>query len=143
MIIRDGELEITTPQEIARTPSMSTSQQLQTKFFIPDSTLVGGQHTLLNDFVNEKLDDVYTIPEITEHAVNKALRFSNLANLLGADTISARLLSAAAPAITIPITTIINNSIRSGPFPTMWKLAKVIPIHKKGDTDDKGNYRPI
>ena len=25
----------------------------------------------------------------------------------------------------------------------MWKLAKVIPIHKKGATDNKGNYRPI
>ena len=41
--------------------------------YITDSTLDGGQHTLLKNFVNEKLDGVYTIPEITEHAVNKAL----------------------------------------------------------------------
>ena len=58
-------------------------------------------------------------------------------------SVSARLLSAVAPAIAMPITTIINNSIKSGTFPTMWKLAKVIPIHKKGATDNKGNYRPI
>ena len=75
--------------------------------------------------------------------MNKALLALKAGKSTGADTISARLLSAAAPAITMPITTIINNSIRSGTFPTMWKLAKVIPIHKKGATDNKGNYRPI
>ena len=93
--------------------------------------------------VNEKLDGVYTISEITEHVVNKALLALKPGKSTGADTISARLLRAAAPAITMPITTIINNSIRIGTFPTMWKLAKVIPIHKKGATDNKGNYRPI
>ena len=93
--------------------------------------------------MNERLDGVYTIREITEHAVNKALLSLKPGKSTGADTISARLLSAAAPAITMPITTIINNSIRSETFPTMWKLAKVIPIHKKGATDNKGNYRPI
>ena len=84
---------------------------------------------------------VYTIPEITEHTVNKALLALKPGKSTGADTISARLLSAAATAITMPITTMINNSIiRSGTFfPTMWKLTKVVPIHKKGATDDKGN----
>ena len=38
---------------------------------------------------------------------------------------------------------IINNSIRSGTFPTPWKLAKVIQIHKKGAIDNEGKYRPI
>ena len=45
----------------------------------------------------------------------------------------------------MPITTLIYNSrpIRSGTFPTMWKLANVILIHKQGATDNKGKYRPI
>ena len=61
----------------------------------------------------------------------------------GADKISARLLKAAAPAITVSVTTLINKSIVSGQFPTLWKLAKITPIHKKGPTENKGNDRPI
>ena len=61
----------------------------------------------------------------------------------GADKISARLLKAAAPALTVSVTSLINNSIVSGTFPTLWKLPKITPIHKKGPIENMGNYRPI
>ena len=38
---------------------------------------------------------------------------------------------------------IINNSISSGIFPDCMKIAKIIPIYKKGSKHDLGNYRPI
>ena len=31
----------------------------------------------------------------------------------------------------------------TGTFPTILKQARVIPIHKLGNTEDPGNYRPI
>ena len=37
----------------------------------------------------------------------------------------------------------INFSLKSGTFPTQWKRAKIIPIHKSGDKDTPSNYRPI
>ena len=58
-----------------------------------------GQHTLLRHFVNEKLEGVYTIPEITEHAVSKARLALKPVKSTGADTISARLLFATPPVI--------------------------------------------
>ena len=112
MITRDGELEITAPQEIANT--FNEYFATIANHYITDSTFGRGQHTLLKNFVNEKLDGVYTIPEITEHTVNKALLALNPGNSTGADTISARLLSAAAPAITMPITTITRRFTEAG-----------------------------
>ena len=60
----------------------------------------------------------------------------------GTNKISARLLKAAAPALTVSATTLSNKSIVSGHFPTLGKLVKITPLHKKGPTENKGNYRP-
>jgi len=40
-------------------------------------------------------------------------------------------------------TELINESFQTGVFPQVYKLAKVIPIYKKGNTLDITNYRPI
>ena len=41
------------------------------------------------------------------------------------------------------MTYIINKSFELGVFPASFKIAKVIPIHKKGSTSKVENYRPI
>ena len=41
------------------------------------------------------------------------------------------------------LTHIINLSITSKTFPTSWKKAKIIPLHKKDDTLNPKNYRPV
>jgi len=43
----------------------------------------------------------------------------------------------------IPLTDIYNTSLESGIFPDKLKIAKVIPVHKKGDSRDVSNYTPI
>ena len=43
----------------------------------------------------------------------------------------------------IPISRIFNLSIEHGVFPQKMKIAIVIPVHKKDDTEDCNNYRPI
>jgi len=42
-----------------------------------------------------------------------------------------------------PLTDIYNLSLESGIFPEQLKIAKVIPVHKKGNTKNINNYRPI
>ena len=38
---------------------------------------------------------------------------------------------------------VINISIKTGKYPDHLKIAKVIPIYKKGSKTDPNNYRPI
>ena len=45
--------------------------------------------------------------------------------------------------IILPLAHIINMSLLTGVYPDLLKIAKVIPIHKGGSTQDINNYRPI
>ena len=45
--------------------------------------------------------------------------------------------------LSIQLSQLINLSFNKEVFHSSFKLAKVIPIHKKGDTEDSNNYRPI
>ena len=45
--------------------------------------------------------------------------------------------------ITDNLTYLFNHSFELSEFPTAWKEALVVPIHKKGSMTDPGNYRPI
>jgi len=42
-----------------------------------------------------------------------------------------------------PFSLLFQRSFDEGVVPESWKAAKVIPIFKKGDRSDPGNYRPI
>ena len=42
-----------------------------------------------------------------------------------------------------PLTHIYNASFETGVMPSIWKMAKVIPIFKNGERYDPNNYRPI
>jgi hypothetical protein len=53
------------------------------------------------------------------------------------------LLKNLAGALSEPLSKLFNASLLSGRLPSDWKLAKVIPKHKKGDKSSVTNYRPI
>ena len=55
---------------------------------------------------------------------------------LGLEKLSAALISES-------LCDIFNLSIATGCFPDSWKIARVAPIFKSGQTNDRSNYRPI
>ena len=61
----------------------------------------------------------------------------------GHDKISNKLLKDLKLAISYPLTIIFNQSIISGHFPNMMKVAEIIPLYKGKERDEVVNYRPI
>ena len=61
----------------------------------------------------------------------------------GTDGIANHFLKIALPVIGESLCNIFNLSIATGVFPDCWKIARVAPISKSGQSDDQSNYRPI
>ena len=61
----------------------------------------------------------------------------------GTDGIASCFLKMALPVISESLCDIFNFSIATGCFPDSWKIARVAPIFKSGQPDDRSNYRPI
>lgn len=64
-------------------------------------------------------------------------------NSFGYDEISTSVVKKCIEHIINPLTVIINNSFKYGIFPESLKMAKVVPIYKKGDANLPESYRPI
>ena len=64
-------------------------------------------------------------------------------NSSGCDGISSKQLKVIAPVIIKSLTLLINQVLDTGTFPDKLKIAKVIPIYKKGDPSLFENYRPV
>ena len=61
----------------------------------------------------------------------------------GPASIPLNLLKMVADIVVFPLCHIINCSFVTGIFPNILKVAKVIPLHKGGSTEDLNNFRPI
>ena len=61
----------------------------------------------------------------------------------GPDEILARFLKETAPMNAPSSTVLFNRSLREGNIPSEWKLANIVPVHKKNEKAYVENYRPI
>ena len=94
--------------------------------------LVACSNTLAFDFAT-----------IIESDVTKAIKDLLDNSSFGHDKISAKMLKLCVSSISRILSTLFNNSLRSGIFPDVWKQALVTPVFKKGNKYDKKNCRPI
>ncbi|GAB0182246.1 mitochondrial enolase superfamily member 1 [Grus japonensis] len=62
---------------------------------------------------------------------------------MGLDGIHPRVLRWLVEVLTKPLSIIYQQSWLTREVPVDWKLANVMPIYRKGQKEDPGNYRPV
>ena len=85
----------------------------------------------------------FTIQPILLDFVIKEIDHMSIDKATGEDGISCKILKLSKHVIAQSLTDIINKSLNTGVVPRAWKLARVVPIFKSGDTSCLNNYRPI
>ena len=94
-------------------------------------------------YLKDNINCKFALNKVDEQYVSKII--DNLPNKAscGFDNISTLFLKQISPTIITPMTLLINQVFNTGIFPERLKLAKVIPVFKKGDSKLINNYRPI
>ena len=87
-------------------------------------------------------NSIFFVPT-TKYEITDIVTAFNNKHSAGPDGISNFILKGVISSVADPLEHIFNLSITSGVFPEQMKIAKVIPLFKKGDILDASNYRPI
>ena len=96
------------------------------------------------DIHNTFQDNItFNLPTVNADRVINAIKSLNTNASCGLEGISCKILKLCGKGLIPSLVTLINKSFSSGCFPTEWKEAKVLPLHKKGDIEDMNNFRPI
>ena len=81
--------------------------------------------------------------EIDREKVTSLIRELDTTKAHGCDDISISMIKICDTSIVEPLCLIFEKSLETGVYPSMWKKANIVPVHKKGSRQDKQNYRPI
>ena len=117
--------------------------QLLNKFFLSASTIDDSQGSLPDAPQLQINPDLLVNIFITEKDVEDQIKVLDCNKAFGPDEISPRFLKEGGPHIISSLTQLFNLSLSTGKYPSLWKKANVIPLHKKDSKSDVNNYRPI
>ena len=108
------------------------------------STIVSGNdNTIPTNISSSPTDSKLSGLTLSPDDVLAALLSLDTNKATGPDEIPPRILKDCAHQIAPSLCLIFNQSLQLGSLPEEWKLANIIPIHKKGDISNVENYRPI
>lgn len=141
-MLKEGDQEVLDEKEIAEIFNKHFIEKIESLKDNIDKTMQRNPTEKLKEKV-KNLGLRFTLKTVTEKKVKKAMDDMKKKKSAGLDGISQECLLMGSDIIAVPLTRIINTSIQSGIFPEEWKTAVVTPILKKGDQNDKTNYRPV
>ena len=80
---------------------------------------------------------------IQKDKVLKWIRVLDTKKSHGCDQISVAMIRICGTSTVDPLCMIFEKSLRAGNYPSTWKKAYIIPVHKKESRQSKRNYRPV
>jgi hypothetical protein len=98
-----------------------------------------------NEYISlmDRYSQPITTPVISEETILKSLKSVNPNKGAGPDGIPPFFIVACADELLPALHFIFNRSLQSGVFPELWRMAKVVPVHKNDSVNLVSNYRPI
>ena len=79
----------------------------------------------------------------TEDEVKNLITNFQIKKTAGPNSIPILLLQNLKDTISQPLSTLVNLAFEMGIYPDSFKIAKIVPVFKKGDPLSTNNYRPI
>lgn len=130
--------EITAPEEISETLNTyfcNIGTVLSSK--LPAATVQ------MSDYLRCPIVNSIFITPVTTHEIESIINALNSNKSCGDDGISPGLIKEFKSMLCLPLEHIYNLSLTTGVVPNSLKIAKVVPLFKKGDASAMSNYRPI
>jgi hypothetical protein len=95
------------------------------------------------DFLANPVTENFEFKTVDESQIIKTIDSLKSKSSQGIDKVSSKLLKSVKAELARPLKNIFNQSVQSGVFPDLLKIAKVVPVFKKQDNFKLENYRPI
>ena len=95
------------------------------------------------DYLPRGINTSFEFMPVTEEQISNIFKGLKPKSSTGYDGLSNKKIKYVAPLLVKPKTFLINQSLSTGMFPDMLKLAKIIPVYKKDNIHLVENYRPI
>ena len=96
-----------------------------------------------SSYLTQKIQHRFVFKPLAVGDISKIISKFESKTSTGHDNLSMKIFKIIYPSVLDSLTCIINQSLSRGIFPSSLKVAKVIPLFKKGDEKVLDNYRPI
>ena len=108
-----------------------------------DTGAVTGDDYVVTPRPPRVVSSAFYLKPATLSEISRALNAMKNTKARGDDGVSLQMLKIVFPVVGLHLLHVVNFSLKSGTVPDDWKMAVVVPLHKKGATDDPKNFRPI
>ena len=121
--------------------NVQTKATLLNDFFVEQCCAIPTESTLPN--FRPRCNTVLENVQIDRQKVVKLIRALDPSRAHGCDNISIAMIKIRDSMIVEPLYMIFEKCLVTGQYPSIWKKANIIPVHKKSSRQCKNNYRPV